>query len=213
VLPELALNDAATFKGVQKELTAWLIANRSAEVPVNRTLKLFGRPAEDDATFATRCREAADAAADAEADKLRARLEARIDRLRDTIADAQLKAQHLQEQASTSRQSEMISGAGSVLGALFGGRRSVSSISGAVNRAATGRARTQRTQDRMEQALARVEAKEADLADLENELADEIAEIAARWDDAAAAIKTLSVPLERSDVTVESVTLLWLPVL
>ncbi|MCC6226042.1 MAG: ATP-binding protein [Microthrixaceae bacterium] len=213
VLADAALDVAATFANVRKDLTVWLMANRRAEVPVNRTLKLFGRPGEDDAAFAARCREAADAAADAEADKLRARLEARIDRLRDTISDAQLKAQHLQEQASTSRQSELLSGAGSVLGALFGGRRSVSSISGAVNRAATGRARTQRTKDRMEQALARVEAKEADLADLENELADEIAEIAARWDDAAAAIETLSVPLERSDVTVESVTLLWLPVL
>lgn len=213
VVPKVDLAASTTFSRVTKDLTAWLTANRRLDLPVNRELKLYGRPGEDAAAFEARCREAADAEADAAADKLRARLEPRIARARDAIADAQLKAQHLQEQATTSRNTEMLSGAGSLLGALFGGRNTVRSISGAINRAATGRARTERTRDRMEQALARVEAKEGDLSDLEAELADEIAEIADRADEVAAAIETLSVALEKSDVTVESLALLWLPVL
>ena len=63
----------------------------------------------------------------------------------------------------------------------------------------------------MEQALARVDAKQADLAELEAELADQLADIATRWDDKAAAVETLDVPPEKSDITVTRLTLLWLP--
>lgn len=78
----------------------------------------------------------ADSAVDAEADKLRARAEDRIDRLRDTVADAEQRARQLEEEASSSKRSELISVGGSVLGALFGGRRSARSITSAVGRVA-----------------------------------------------------------------------------
>ena len=211
VLPVVSLDRSAYFTGIQTALKNWLVANRTTKIQANRKLKLYSRPGESDADFAARCQAAADSQADAEADKIRQRLEAKRDRLKELVDDAQLKAQQLQEQSATSRNSELLSGAGSVLGALFGGRSSVRSISGAVNRVATGRARTQRTNDRVEAALARADQKGADLADIEQQLTDELADIHDKWVDVATTIETLDVALEKSDVTIEQLALVWLP--
>ena len=211
VLPAAPLQRSTYFTGIQASFKNWLIANRSTNIQANRKLKLYSRPGESETDFSARCQAAADTQADAEADKIRQRLETKRDRLRELVDDAQLKAQQMQDQAETSRNSELLSGAGSVLGALFGGRSSVRSISGAVNRAATGRARTERTHDRVEAALARADQKGADLADVEQELADSLVDIHDKWVDIASAIETLDVSLEKSDVTIDQLALVWLP--
>lgn len=211
VLPTAPVATKGYFTTLQSMLKDRLVGERSSEIQRNAALKLFSRPGETAEQFAQRCQDAADAAADAEADKVRQRLESKIDRLQSLIAESQLRAQQAAQQASTSRTQEVISGAGSVLGALFGGRRSASSIAGAFGRGASGRARTQRVEDRAEAAAARVADKQEDLAALEAQLADEIADIAAKWQDDAAAVETVQVPLEKGDIAVQQVALVWVP--
>lgn len=211
VLPTAPVATKGYFTTLQSVLKDRLVGEQSSEIQRNAALKLFSRPGETAEEFAQRCRDAADAAADAEADKVRQRLEAKISRLQSLIAESQLRAQQAAQQASTSRTQEVISGAGSVLGALFGGRRSASSIAGAFGRGASGRARTQRVEDRAEAAAARVADKQEDLDALEAQLADEIADIAAKWQDDAAAIETVQIPLEKGDIAVQQVALVWVP--
>jgi hypothetical protein len=50
------------------------------------------------------------------------------------------------------------------------------------------------------------------LADLEDDLARDVSEITARWDDAATAFDEIEIGLERSDIRVEPLKALWLPV-
>ena len=54
--------------------------------------------------------------------------------------------------------------------------------------------------------------KQEALADLEADLADELAAIADEWDDKAAAIEPLEIPLSKSDVRVTELVLVWMPV-
>ena len=49
-------------------------------------------------------------------------------------------------------------------------------------------------------------------AELEEELAAEVAEITGRYDTAAAEIEEVEIPLEKSDVRVADLRLVWIPV-
>ena len=51
-----------------------------------------------------------------------------------------------------------------------------------------------------------------DLADLEAELAGEIAEIDAKWQGIVERTTTISVGLERTDVQIAGIVLAWMPV-
>ena len=64
---------------------------------------------------------------------------------------------------------------------------------------------------RAEAAAAKADDAQDDLAVLEQELAEEIAEIGERWDAVAGEIETVPVRLEASDVKVVDTRLVWIP--
>ena len=115
------------------------------ELQRNRALKLVSRPGESADDFAARCDAAAQERADAEAAKIRDRLEAKRDRLDKALAQAQRRVEELDTDTRTRQANELIAGAGAVLGALFGGRRSARSMASAIGGAASRRGMTART--------------------------------------------------------------------
>ncbi|MFN8051827.1 MAG: DUF87 domain-containing protein [Acidimicrobiales bacterium] len=211
VLPAAPIANSSYFSGIEASVKDYLVRNRHTTIFANKELKLYSRPGESEADFTARCHQAADAAADADTDKIRQRLSAKIDTVKAAIADAQQRADQLKSEADTSKRNEALSIGGSVLGAIFGGRNSARSISSAVNKAATGRSRSEKAGNRMELALARVDEKTANLSDLEAQLADEVNDIVAHWSDVAAAVETLDVALEKTDVSISQVALVWVP--
>jgi len=105
------------------------------------------------------------------------------------------------------KQEELISGAGDLLGAILGGR----SRSAAVRRAASRRSQTQRKAADLDSALNRLEEEKRDLIRLEAELADEIDALADEWDAKADAVEPIEVGLERDDIQVTELKLVWVP--
>ena len=75
----------------------------------------------------------------------------------------------------------MIAGAGAVLGALFGGKRSARSIANAVGSVASKAGQTATTSQRKQTAEAKVEQTTDDLAELEQEIIDEVTAIDDKW--------------------------------
>ena len=51
----------------------------------------------------------------------------------------------------------------------------------------------------------------AQLADLESDLANEIVAITSKWDDIAALIEQIEIPLEKVDVKISELKLVWVP--
>ena len=100
---------------------------------------------------------------------------------------------------------------GSVLGGLLGGRRRTRSLASGARRVMSGRERVNRAERRSLDAADAVAAKVDDLEALEEELAERLVDIDERWRTAADAVETVEVPLERSDVTVDDVVLVWIP--
>ena len=101
---------------------------------------------------------------------------------------------------------------GSVLGGLFGGRRSRGGALGQLGRAAGRRGRTSAAGERLDAAQNKVNSLSEQLLLLEGEMQDEVTAIDVRWSNVAKEITTVDVPLERTDVKVTQLVLGWLPV-
>jgi hypothetical protein len=199
------------FTSIESSLRDHLVRSLALEIPANPELKLYGRPGESAEEFAGRCRRAADEAADAETATLRDKFESKVIRLRDQIAAATDRVDVLEEEASSRRNSELLSTAGSILGGLLGGR-SRSSVLGKLGSAAGRRGRTKAAGERLDAAENKVVRLQEELEQLEAELADDVTDLDARWAAAATRIEPIEISLERSDVAVTQLALAWLPV-
>ncbi len=211
VLPRASVAESTFFTQTAKEIERNLVERRPLELQRNRALKLVSRPGESADDFVSRCDAAAQERADADAAKIRDRLEAKRDRLNAALAQAQRRVEELDTDTRTRQANEMVAGAGAVLGALLGGRRSARSITSAFGGAMSRRGMTARTSERRATAEAKVERTTDDLADLEQEILDEVAEIDERWKATAGEVDTLTIRLEATDVRVVETRLVWVP--
>lgn len=195
-LPPAEVGSRAWWTALQRDLTDHLVASRAVEVPVNRELKLFGRVGESTAQFADRCRTAAAEGAD----RAIAGLQSTYAR---KLAAAQRRLDTAQAALDRQRSARTTTMATDLLGGLFGGRRT--SLSTAARRAGAAQGRVGAAEDK-------VDDLQQAVADLQSELDAESADIRAQWADRAAAVDLLRVPLERTDVSVASLGLVWIPV-
>jgi hypothetical protein len=211
VLPQAPLGEQRFFATTGKEIQKHLVDRRPLELQRNRALKLVSRPGESPEEFAARCDAAAQERADADAAKIRDRLEAKRDRLETALAQAERRVEELETDTRSRTTTELIAGAGAVLGALLGGRRSTRSMASAVGGAASRRGMTARAQERKRTAEDKAARTKDDLAELEQEILDEVAEIDERWQATAAEVDTFSVRLEATDVRVLETRVVWVP--
>ena len=209
VLPEAPVAKPSFFTSAQREIVKRLVSTRTLELRRNRDLKLVSRVGETPEQFAERCDQAAQAGADAEAAKIKDRLEAKGDRLRDAAEIAKRRVEEMDTQTRSRQANELIAGAGAVLGALLGGRRSARSISGAIGSAASRHGQTSTAAERRETAEARARQSEDALQEIEQEILDSVARIDAAWREKAQAIETVTIRAEAADVRVAQLALVW----
>ena len=214
VLPGVALDDASFFRDVSRRIQRRVVDTQTLELFRNAELGLWSRPGETREQFAARADEAAKTAADEETAKIRDRLEARRDRLERALETARRKVEEASAEQSSRRSTELLSGLGSVVGVLLGGRadtRTIARAGRALGGAASRRGMTTRAAERRRTAEERVEQAEADLEELEAEILDEVAEIDEKWAAKAEAIETVPIRLEAGDVRVVETALVWVP--
>ena len=187
---------------------------QTLELLRNAELDLYSRPGETAEQFAARADEAAKAAADAETAKIRDRLEAKRDRLERALETARQRVEQASVEQSSRRNTELLSGLGSVVGVLLGGKadtRTIARAGRALGGAANRRGMSTRASERKEHAEEKAELAETDLAELEQEILDEVAEIDEKWAAKADAVETVPIRLEAGDVRVVETTLVWVP--
>jgi hypothetical protein len=211
-LPDAPLGEKGWFRDAEAALEDHLYRSQTTTVRVNEALDLHSRPGESEEDFLARCAVEADRRTDEEAARIRNRLEAKMSTVRSAIEREQIRVSELQARAADSKQHEVISAAGDVLGSLLGGRRSTRSILSKAKGVSSRRKQTSAAADRVESALAKVEQKQMDLAELEAELTDALAEVAAEWDERADDVTETEVSLEKADVRVTELVVVWIPV-
>jgi hypothetical protein len=211
VLPAAKIGTKAWWQALERSVRDHLEASRPLQVLRNAELKAWSRPAETREAFEIRCRVLADERADEEAAEVRERFATKADRIRAAIDRAQDDVARLEEDVSTRRNSELVNLGSSILGGFLGGRRSARGVASDLRRAASRRGDTSRTRARLEDAQGDVAEHSDELADLEEELAAELLDIDARWLQAAQAVEEVEVGLERTDVAVTGMALVWVP--
>jgi hypothetical protein len=205
MIGESALAKKSFFKGVERSLEEYIARDETLELFRNRELKLYGRPGETREVFEKRCEAAAEDRADEAAEKIRDRYETRVKSAQRRLSQAERRVRELDVDHGQRKQQELISGAGEVLSMFLGGRRRTRSLSGMASRRST----TVRTKERLRSAVDKTQEIQETIEDLEDDLAQEISEIWERWETAASEVDSFEVPLERTDVRLEGMTLFW----
>jgi hypothetical protein len=191
------------WTALQKGLADHLVRTKSVEVLTNPDLKVYSRIGEMPEEFAARCTEAAGAKADEQIAALQKKYETKLKAAK-TKFDTAASASQLQ---SARHEAEHGAGAqvANMLGGLFSGRRSRTSITSEYKKTAASQAR-------VDAANQKVSAAQQAVLDLEAELSAEVAEIDAKWNGLAGNVQPMQIPLAKSDVAVTDFRLVWVPV-
>jgi hypothetical protein len=171
--------------------------------------KLTATPGTGESEFRAQVAQAVREQRDAAVDALRKKYAAKLETLADRTRKAGQKVAREQEQASQQTMSSALSVGGSLLGALFGGRRG-SALSKA-STAARSVSRIGKERTDVAHAEADLDALQQQQAALESELAAEIAALESRFDPASIVLETVEIRLRKSDTAVTDLTLVWQP--
>ncbi len=214
VLPAAPLDKESFFRDAARAIQRRVSDTQTLELLRCAELRLYSRPGETSEQFEARADAAAQAGADAEAAKIRDRLETKRDRLEQAVEAARRRVEEADSEQTSRQSTELLSGLGSVVGVLLGGKantRTIARAGRALGGAASRRGMTTRAAERKRTAEERAEGKEEELELLEQELLDEVAEIDERWKAKADQIETIAIRLETTDVRVLETTLVWVP--
>lgn len=210
-LPDAKIHTKTFFTTAQRVLKDQLYRNEALTLFRNAELKLYSRVGETRDEFAERCARAADDKADEEANELRASMAKKEDRIRAAIAKAEDRLRELENDSKDRKRNELLSGAIDVIGGLFGGKKSTRSILGGVKRASSSRRMSANASERVETAKNRLAEEVDELEALADTLTDALHDSQDAWDEAAAAIDEYEVGLEKTDISVEDLVLVWVP--
>ena len=196
---------AKKLAAAAKDLGDWLYYNQTLKISVQPDLDIARDPDEDDRHFRIRLQQAARERRDAEVDKLTKTYTKQIDTLNDRLARQQQALNEAQAKAQAKQTEQWVNIGESVL-ILFGKstRRAVSSATSKWNQANAAVANVKETK----QSIAKLQA---DIQQLESQLAAEVEQITARWESAEATLVSDELKPRRSDIDVQYVTLGWAP--
>ncbi len=203
-----AKTDAKTFAAFGRALLAHVYAARPLYIWVCDAVDAYGQPLESEASFRGRLDLVLREKRDQELAKIAAKYQTRIDR-----AEAQLAArQQRANEASSNRTSEAIAGGLSVgisvLGAVLGGRRSVTVTLSkgitAAKRTAAKQAQTTKNQEAVGDA-------EENLETLKSELDAASNEIRANYAPERLQVTQYPITAKKADLRLEESSLVWVP--
>ena len=172
-------------------------------------LKLTSAPGGSESEFRARMALALREKRDAAVDALRRKYASKLDTIEDRARKAEQKLVREKEQSSQQTMSSALSVGGSLLGALFGGRRS--SAFGKASSAARSVGRIGKERTDVAHAEADLTALQQQHAALEAELADEIAALESKFDAGAIAVEQSEIKARKSDTEVTDLALVWQP--
>ena len=204
--PTAALSTRA-WRGWASALEDHVYRNATLAVMNCPELKASAAPGGSEGEFRARLALALRERRDAEVEKLRAKYASKLAALKVREERADQKIEREQSQASSETLATAVSVGGSLLGALFGGRRG--SASAKVASAARGIGRASRQRADVEHAEAERDTLRRQIEALETELEAEVAALEARYEPNALRIETVEVRPRKSDVAVGDLALVW----
>ncbi|MBK1834200.1 helicase HerA domain-containing protein [Roseibacillus ishigakijimensis] len=202
-LPGYAMN-ADNYKPVEDEFEELIYREERMELFYCQELDAYSQFGEGEGDFRARLRHQAHEARDEAVEELREKYEKKLRSKEDQLERAELALEKEKAQAHSATMQTGARIVGGLLGALLGGRKS---------RGSTVTSATRAYQQRADVKVAerKVERLEEDVAYLQRELAEEIAELDRDFAPENLAFERLSISPYKKDIAVTAVALLWLP--
>ncbi|MEY2855475.1 MAG: hypothetical protein RL030_2607, partial [Pseudomonadota bacterium] len=194
-----------------KSLAARLYETHRLTMYRCEALKLTSRPGESEGDFRARLALAAREQRDTQKEALQRKYATKLEAARNRVERAEDRAEREKSQASQQKVDAAISVGQTVLGALFGRKLFSTRSVGSATTAARKASRIGRESEQADRALESREQVQQRYADLEKELADEIAALDQGYDAQKASLSPVPVAPRKSDIAVAGVRLLWTP--
>ncbi len=207
-VPAVALSPR-NYRAWAEDLADHVYRNASLNVMSCPALKLTGAPGGTEGEFRAHITQALREKRDAAVDALRRKYAARLASLEDRERRAEQRLGRERAQASSETVSTALSVGGSLLGALFGGRRGSAFSKASTAARSVGRASKERAD--VANAEADVQALQDQVAALNAELEAEIAALEEEFDPNTIRVETVPVRPKKSDISVEDLALVWCP--
>jgi hypothetical protein len=209
-LPSAAAK-AASYTAFERELKQWLYQTSELEILQCPALKLKARLGESERDFRIRLTWAAHEARDAAVDQLRQKYAVRISSLEEKIRKAEQAVDRERQQARQQQVQTAISIGATVLSAFMGKKKVSASSLGRATTAARGASRAMKEQGDISRSNESVEVCRQDLADLQQKVEKEVADLAARYDPDQMEITRTLVRPTRQNIQVQACVLAWAP--
>jgi len=208
-LPGFAMN-AANYKQVEKDFSEWLYRNQRADVFFCPALKEWSRLEEKEGEFRARLSLQAREVRDAAIDKLRDATAKKVAAVDARLRTAENQLAKEKAEANAAKLQAGVSVLGGILGAVFGRKAGLGSITRGSSALSKASGAFKQHQD-VNNADTKVEGIEGEKEALQAELQDGIEKISRAYEAANLQLEIESIKPARTDVKVLKVALLWIP--
>ena len=199
-----SLTDSKSMRALRSDFQDWLYRYIQVEIRANEELDVYAPPGIEDDAFRKLCEDAAEERETAEREKVKASFEKKLDSIKDKLAREERELAEDEAELAARKREETVRHAETLFG-LFTKRRS--SFSGSM----TKRRMTAKAKEDVEESVAAIAAFKEDIADLEEEYADEIQAVEDKWDEIIAQEATIPLSPYKKDIDVNVFGLAWLP--
>jgi len=204
-----AAGKAKSYTTWSKEFTNWLFATQKLEILQSVNLKQVSNPGESERDFRVRLTTAAHEARDEAVAALRQKYGPKLAMLEERVRRAQQMVEKQQQEAAQSKVQSGLSIATSVLGALMGrGFMTKTAMSG-VGSAARSFGKVSREGQDVDRAEENLQATLEQKTQLEQQLQEEIATLAAQYDTLNEQFATVVIAPKKTNIQVKLFSLCW----
>lgn len=207
-LPGAAMK-SSTYTSIKKDYTDWVYANHTLQVSFSPLLDAYSNPGEKVDEFKARITQTARELRDQAIEDLRTKTSKALKSLEEKAIRAQTKLDTQKSQATSAKLSTAVSIGSSLLGAFFGRKGGLASVAKAST--VTGAARVMREHQEASAAEAELERVQADIAELEKQLADDTQKIRDQYDPTSLVLENSKLPPVKSKIQPDAIGILWLP--
>ncbi len=206
-----AAKKATAYRKWHKDLLRWVRQNRPLVLFRSKRFKMTSQLGESEGEFRGKLGQAVREKRDLEVEKLRRKYNSRFTTLRDRLMRSQQAMDREAEQAKSGKIQTAISFGTAILGAFLG--RKTVSVGSASRVGSAMRSASRMQKDKMDVARAqeRTAAIQAQLAELEVRMQEDIEKIECSFDPQFEELEEISVKPKSTDITLEVFGLAWVP--
>jgi hypothetical protein len=202
---------AKSYPAWTRDFISWLYNTQELELWKSPGLNKISQVGESERDFRLRLQQEAREVRDEAVENLRKKYATRLATLQERIRKAQQAVEREAAQAKNQQTQAAISIGATLLGAFTGRKKISSSVLGKAATAARGVGRSMEAKGDINRAKETVEALQEQLANLQAEFDAESEALVSKIDPATEKLETISIKPKKTDISVQIVSLVWMP--